>query len=200
MANVTQAVIPKVSNAGTNLPVPVLSRGALYSGRPVDDSIYLWGGTTSPWNESFTGYVAPLPPQYSLWSYDRTLQRWDPFDTGQGVQNRPNSGASAEAPNLGLAFFLNGGIDDHSQAGDSFKLANDSKPFLEGMIVVDTVNKTARNVSTASVTGDYPISRGKMEYVKNVGPKGILVAIGGNRKNVQDYTNTFVGDLVSHVV
>ena len=197
-SNVTQSLLSKDSSTHSGMPVPVLSRGALYGGLQDDANIYLWGGTTSPWNETFPGYKVPLPPQYSLWAYNQKSKIWDRFDTGQTIRNRPNGGPAAEATEQGLAFFFNGMVDDHSQTGNQFLLANDSKPFLEGMVVVDLAKKTAKNISTKAVVGDFPRSRGKMEYVKDVGSKGILVMIGGNRKNVQDYSNQFVGDLVSN--
>ena len=198
--NVPQTSIKKEKNPSTGTPVPVLSRAALYQGSKDDPNIYLWGGTTSPWNTSFPDYRSPLPAQFSLWSYEKSSHSWSQFDTGLTIENRPNSGASAEAPEQGLAFYFNGMLDDHSQQDIQLALDNSSKPFLEGMIVVDTINKTAKNISTQAVVGDYPRSRGKMEYVKEIGPKGILVMIGGNRKYISDYSNQFVGDLVSHDV
>ena len=71
------------------------------------------------------------------------------------------------------------------------------KVFLEGMVVLDTDTKTARNLSTKAVVGDYPRSRGKMIYVDDVGATGILVQIGGNQKFVGDSNNEYIGDLVS---
>ena len=121
---------------------------------------------------------------------------WGQFDTGLTVENRPNSGASAEARDQNLAFYFNGQLDTGSQVQTEFTLGDNSKPFLEGMIVINTQDKTARNLSTQAVVGNYPRTRGRLEYVPSLGSKGILVQIGGNRKEVHNYDNQYVGDLV----
>ena len=111
------------------------------------------------------------------------------------VANRPSSASSAEAPDLGLAFYFNGEMDSGSAVGSGVGGLND-KVFLKGMIVLDTKNQTARNVSTSAVSGDKPRSRGRMQYVPGIGKKGILVQIGGNQKPVNDTKDRHVGDLV----
>ena len=196
--NVSETAIPKDKPSDSGTPVPVLSRGALYQGGRDDETFYLWGGTTSPWNKTFPGYRSPLSSQYALWKYNLTDQRWGQFDTGLTVENRPNSGAAAEAPDQGLAFYFNGMLDGHSQLGIEDKLDDAAKPFLDGMIVIDTANQTAKNISTKAVVGDYPRTRARMEYIEGVGDKGVLVLVGGNRKHISDYANQYVGDLVSH--
>ncbi len=160
-----------------------------------DDNIYLWGGTTSYLNTSFPGWVSPFVPTYSLWSYNVVADTWDQYDVTLNVPNRPSSASSAEVPELGLAFYFNGEMD-YGSAQSSGINGTDDKVFLEGMIVIDTKNQTATNVSTSAVSGDHPRTRGEMQYVPGVGKKGILVQIGGNQKPVGDTQDRDVGDLV----
>ena len=163
-----------------------------------DTNIYLWGGTTSFTNTSFPGFESPTPAKHSLWAYDTAQGEWNPYDVSKGSPNRPSSAAYAEAPDQGLAFFLNGQID----SGSSFEtqnLGDEGKVFLRGMIVLDLKNRTARNISTSVVSGDNPRSRGRMQYIPGIGEKGILVHLGGNQKNVNDTTNSYVGDLVGTI-
>ena len=176
--------------------MPILSRGALYHGPDGDSNIYLWGGTTNYWNTSFPGYQDPSPQQYSLWSFDTAAQLWNQYDVTSGSANRPSRGSSAEATDQGLAFYFNGEIDSGSQmTTESFGL---NRPqYLEGMIVIDTNNRTARNLSTKAVSGDVPRSRGQLEYLPKVGPKGILVQLGGNQQSVIDQTDPYTMNLVS---
>lgn len=193
--NISETVITKGVNPKTGTDVPFLSRGALYHGMDDDENIYLWGGTTSYLNTSFPGWLPQYVSTYSLWSYSIISKRWDQHDVTRYVPRRPSSASSAEAPDLGLAFYFNGEMDFGS-AQDSGIKGKDDKVFLEGMVVIDTQNQTARNVSTANVVGDKPRTRGEMQYIPGIGEKGILVQIGGNQKPVNDTHDRLVGDLV----
>lgn len=112
---------------------------------------------------------------------------------------RPSSGSYAEAPNLGLGFFFNGGIDSGSSTNLQV-LSNDTKIWLTGMVVLDLETKTARNVSTAKLLDDNPRSRGRMVYVEGVGRKGVLVALGGSYKPASDASNTVIGTMVGFMI
>src|SRR5579862_5208722 len=112
--NVTESYIDKTKNPETGQGPPVIVRGVLYQGGSTDDNIYLYGGTTSYQNTSFFEYVPPSSSKYSLWSYDTKNNTWDQFDISAASPYRPCSGSFAEAPDLGLGFFLNGGIDSGS--------------------------------------------------------------------------------------
>lgn len=193
--NISEKVVVKGKNPKTGTAPPLVSRGALYQGADDDDNFYLWGGTTSFTNTSFPGWVPPSPATYSLWSYNINSTQWDQFDVRDKVPYRPSSASSAEAPDQGLAFYFNGEIDSGSSQ-QTQELGNDDKLFLEGMVVIDTRNHTARNLSTSAVSGNLPRSRGRMQYVPGIGEKGILVQIGGNQKPVDEIQNTYVGDLV----
>lgn len=61
------------------------------------------------------------------------------------VSNRPSWGAYAEIPEHGLAFYLNGAIDNMSTLQDQF---GDTAPqTLQGMVVLDLVHHKASLVA-----------------------------------------------------
>ncbi|KAL9070535.1 MAG: hypothetical protein Q9161_004832 [Pseudevernia consocians] len=97
---------------------PQVVRGTLYQGTQNDNSIYLYGGTTSYTNTSFPGWQPPYPSTYSLWSYNPGSTQWTQFDIGQYAPNRPSNGAAAEAVDQGLAFYFNGELDSGSSQGN----------------------------------------------------------------------------------
>lgn len=193
--DIVELALLKKMQPKTDFLPPILSRGALYQGMADDANIYLWGGTTSYTNTSFPGFESPTPAKLSLWAYDTILLEWNPFDVSKGSPNRPSSAAFAEAPDQGLAFFLNGQLDSGSST-ETQNLGDEGKVFLQGMIVLDLKNRAARNISTSAMSGERPRSRGRMQYISGIGEKGILVHVGGNQKIASDTTNTYVGDLV----
>lgn len=71
------------------------------------------------------------------------------------------------------------------------RFGNGIKQYLEGMIVIDTNNQTARNLSTRAVVGDMPRARGRMQYVSGIGDNGILVQIGGYQQSITNTTDSF---------
>ncbi|KAI9684437.1 MAG: hypothetical protein M1829_002247 [Trizodia sp. TS-e1964] len=176
--NISEVALPKDANPRTGTKPPFVIRGALYQGNPKDTRIWLYGGTTSWINQSFPNFDEPSTSQYSLWSFDPKSKEWDQFDVSLGANLRPNSGAYAEAPDQSLAFYLNGNIDNGSSISTTGLKGNTYQP-LSGMIVLDTGNQTARNLSTQAFSGDEPRSRGQMEYLPAVGSKGALVYLGG---------------------
>lgn len=186
--NISENALAKTPNPRTGTAPPVLSRGALFYGSANDSNIYLWGGTTSYWNTSFPGFEAPTSQQYSLWSFDIATQKWDQYDLMLGSANRPSSGSSTNAEELGLGFYFNGELDSGSETQTQI-YGNDVKQLIEGMIVVDLANQTARNLSTQAVSGDMPRSRGGMIYINDIGPHGVIVQIGGNQQNVTNTTD-----------
>ena len=193
--NISQGFLPKTPNPQTGTFPPVYSRGALYSSSPSDPNIYLYGGTTSFFNTSSPGYEIPYTSQYSLWSYDTNLRTWDQYDITAADPQRRNSGASAEAPDQGLAFYLNGQIDNGSAPATAS--LGGVVQFLEGMLVINTTNQQAKNISTASFSGSAPRTRGKMQYVDGVGSNGIVVYLGGSAKSANTLDTQEIGALVS---
>ncbi|MCJ1449290.1 MAG: hypothetical protein MMC23_009810 [Stictis urceolatum] len=188
--NITETFINKTANPNTGTWPPQVVRGSLFSGTAADSKIYLYGGTTSFRNVSFPGFQSPMPDQYTLWSYDTNTSNWDQYDVRDDAPLRVNSGASAEAPDLGLAFVF---IDNGSASGTSY--LRDVKQFLGGMIAIDTKTQAAKNISTAEATGNEPLSRSKITYVSGIGEKGILVLIGGSSKKIDEFDSSDIGQL-----
>lgn len=146
-------------------------------------------------NTSFPGFQNPYPANYSMWAYNTVNKTWTCYDMSNGSPNRPSSGSHTYSKDSALGFFFNGQVDSGSSK-ETVGLGDDSKIFLEGMIVVDTNQRTARNISTAAVVGDMPRTRGRMIYLSDVGDNGILVQFGGNQKPINETTNTYIGDLI----
>ena len=97
-----------------------------------------------------------------------------------------------------MGFYFNGQLDSGSEIQTEI-YGDGVKQLIGGMIVVDLVNQTARNLSTHAVCGDVPRSRGGMMYINDVGPRGIIVQIGGNQQNVTnttDITSPLIENLV----
>lgn len=113
--------------------------------------------------------------QYPLWSFDNETQNWDQFDLGQ--LKTPSNGLSTEAPDQGLAFYMNGQIDNGTDP-DTWA-TGDATTLLNGMMVIDLVNQTAKNISTQGMVTAHPRVGGSFEYLPHVGDSGALVAMGG---------------------
>ncbi|KAK4983980.1 hypothetical protein LTR50_006890 [Elasticomyces elasticus] len=150
-----------------------------------DPRIYLYGGYTSHWNATFPDFQWPALSQYVLWSYDTTSGRWDQYDISAASPWRPSSGAHTEAPDQGLAFYFNGEINSGSSQTTQV-LGDNVKIFLDGLIVINTTDHTATNLSTSAVSGTQPRTRGSMEYVPGLGSNGILVYVGVSYKSIDE--------------
>ena len=64
------------------------------------------------------------------------------------------------------------------------------------MVVINTVDHSARNLSTSTVTMGLPRTRGQMVYVPGIGDKGILVLLGGSSKPVDQHDSNEILNLV----
>lgn len=183
---------------------PQVVRGTLYQGAPSDSRIFLYGGTTSYANTSFPGWQDPDASTYSLWSFDSDSTTWDQYayPVGSNATYRPSSGAAAEAPDQGLAFYFNGMIDNGSSTETVILGVNNVNVFLPGMIVINTFgsDQTTRNLSTSDLTGNQARARGQMQYVPNVGKNGILVQLGGSSKSVTELSDTEIVNLVGSMI
>ncbi|KAF2493487.1 hypothetical protein BU16DRAFT_81154 [Lophium mytilinum] len=179
------------SNPKTGTYPPSLIRGTMFHGPADSKEVYAFGGTTFMGNTSFLGYVAPDASTYPLWTYayDSSDFRWGQNDIGQPW--KPNHGAAAEAIDQGLGFYLNGQIDKGTDSSTK-NFGNDSTLPLDGMLIIDLANATSNNISTAAISGDGPRVGGGLQYIADVGEKGILVAIGGqlSPQNVSTSTST----------
>ena len=193
-ANISETSTNITANPTTGSIPPQVVRGALYQGAQNDDRIYLYGGTTSFQNTSFPGWQSPAPPTYSLWSFDTTSTQWSQFDISRNAPYRPSIRAAAEAVDQSLAFYFNGELD----SGSSSQLGSISgnNVFLSGMVVINTTDQTARNLSTAQVDASLAWARGRMQYLPTVGEKGVLVLIGGSTFPANQLDSTDVVNLV----
>ena len=183
------------ANPTTGSVPPQVVRGTMYHGSQGDDGIYLYGGTTSYANTSFPGWQPPTPSTYTLWSYDTRSRQWTHYNVEQSAPYRPSNGAAAEAVDQGLAFYFNGELDSGSSQG--IDIMNLTSVFVSGMVVVNTTDQTARNLSTAQVSIDQARARGRMQYVPGIGEKGILVLIGGSTFPANQLNNMDSGNFVS---
>ncbi|CAD6584293.1 MAG: hypothetical protein ASARMPRED_001726 [Alectoria sarmentosa] len=177
--NIFETASNITANPTTGSVPPQVVNGALYQGTQDDDSIYLYGGTTSYANVSFPGWQGPVAPTYSLWSYDPGSAQWSQFDVSHNAPYRPSNGAAAEAVDQGLAFYYNGELDNGSSEQELGIIAG-TNVFLSGMVVINTTDQTARNLSTAQVSGDLARAHARMQYIPGAGEKGVLVLIGGS--------------------
>ena len=193
--NLTELVTNVTVNPKTGAAPPRLTQGTLFQGSSSDPSFYFYGGTTTWANTSFPGFKEPAPPTYALWACDSSTATWSQYDISMSVPNRPSSGAHAEAPDQSLAFYLNGELNNGSSHHELVFPAG-VNTFLTGMVVINTTDHTAKNLSTAGVTGTFPRARAQMQYLTGIGEKGILVLLGGSSKAVGDYNTTDLLGLV----
>lgn len=175
--NISEVVINKTAAIETGNPPPNVQSGAFFQGPPNDPQIYLYGGVTPSINQSFQYWQWPTTNQYTLWGFHTVSHAWAQYDIFSSVPERPSQGASAEVPDLGLAFYMNGMITKWSSPTTSY-LGNNTM-FLGGMVVIDLKKQTATNRSTDTITNGRARVRGGMIYVPKLGPNGVLVTVGG---------------------
>ena len=179
--NISEKAFNKTGIANV-LSTPVLSRGALYQGPSSDNNILLYGGTTSYINTSDPAFEPPTSDQFSLWSYDTVSRQVEQFNISSTSPYRPSAGAYTEASDQGLAFYLNGELDSGSST-ETQNLGDQRKLFLDGMIVINTNTKEARNISTATIGDGQPRTYGSLTYIPGIGEDGVLVNFGGSDRN-----------------
>lgn len=154
--------------------------GSLFHGPYSSPEVWTYGGTIFRGNESFLDTVSPAAFHdqsniYPLWSFNNETNTWNQFDIG--TLNTPNYGSSTEAPDQGLAFYLHGRTDNGTNIGA--KDSGDVQILLDGMIVIDMVRHTSKNISTAGMRDAQPRLGGGLQYVPTIGNNGLLVALGG---------------------
>lgn len=74
------------------------------------------------------------------WGFNTATHGWTQYDVSLNVPERPSWGAFAEAPNYGLAFYLNGLLSNESSLGTAG--ANITTRTLEGLVVINLQNHT----------------------------------------------------------
>ncbi|KAA8574999.1 hypothetical protein MFRU_002g03680 [Monilinia fructicola] len=155
----------------------VVLKGALFSGSPGSNQIYLYGGTEQSMNTSFYGYTDPTSPNQTLLSYDVKQNQWASINLDSTIPQKPSSGSSADVPDQGLGFYFNGEINDGSSTETTWIPEGSSVP-LEGMVMLNMTDNTTRNISTAAI--DASSRTGSiLQYIPGIGDKGILIQFGG---------------------
>ncbi|KAJ5082373.1 hypothetical protein N7532_011416 [Penicillium argentinense] len=191
--NITVTAVNKTVNSETGALPPSNIRGALYAGAQDDSNVYMYGGTVSYANQTFPGFMFSTAPTYSLWSVDPTGHTWNQFDVSLDVPFRPAGGAYAEATGRGMAFYLNGFLDNGSSP--DYQYYEDFRTYVPGLIVLNTTTQEAKNLSTSSLN-NYPRAMGGLVYLPKIGTEGILVSMGGVTKPV---TNSALSDMGTYV-
>ena len=151
----------------------------MYAGPSSDPNFYVFGGTKSQLNTSFSN-TYPDPSTYSLWSFDTSAQAWNQHDVSNAVPLRPSRGGYTEAPDQGLSFYFSGQADH----GSSQLTAGygDGTVGLQGMVMLNMTGEAGpqvRNLSTSTLDRDTAVASSELVYVPQVGLNGILVQMGG---------------------
>jgi len=132
----------------------------------------------------------------SLWSYDADTSVWKSFDMSPFGLVRPCSGANTIIEEKGLAFWFNGEQDLGSS--QESQVLNQTTKFLDGMVVLDLNNQTARNVSTTGVSNMARV-RGQLTHVPLAGNDGLLVLLGGGEKPSNNLEHDWKGERLRNV-
>src|SRR5690242_12537663 len=154
--------------------------GSMFHGTYSSPEVWTYGGTIFRGNETFLNSVNPdafhdQSNIYPLWSFNNKTNTWDQFDIG--TLNTPSYGSSAEASDQGLAFYLNGRTNNGTNIGA--KDTGDVEILLDGMVVIDLVHHTAKNITTQGMKDSQPRLGGSLQYVPGIGENGLLVALSG---------------------
>ncbi|KAF2118857.1 hypothetical protein BDV96DRAFT_487438 [Lophiotrema nucula] len=179
--NISIIALEEKPNPNTGTPIRHGVRGVMFAGPSNDSKVYVYGGTQFRGNESFPSanfdyYEVTFSDQYPLWSLDNSTQVWNQYDIDQ--KWTPSYGAATEAPDQGLAFYLNGRTDNGTSSPTLHD--GDIQTLLDGMVVIDMVQHTSNNASTTGMKDYQPRVGGAMQYVPGVGHNGVLVTLGGN--------------------
>ncbi|KAF2763572.1 hypothetical protein EJ05DRAFT_472466 [Pseudovirgaria hyperparasitica] len=174
--NITETAWKKETNpAGDFTPDIGVIRGSMFAGPDGDNKIYVYGGTTFMGNNSFPNWKQIQSDATPLWSYDTATNEWLPYSNS--LDDRPNYGASAEATDKSMGFYLNGQVDIGSYYASQY-LGNNTYN-LPGMVIIHLNNQTLANISTPGLPDSYPRVGGLLQYLPNVGEDGVLVSLGG---------------------
>lgn len=191
------------TNPDTGTPIPSLFRGYMFHGPDNSSAVYRFAGTNYMYNESFEGYVGPESSSYPLWTFNfnSSGSSWDQYNIAQPWL--PNHGAGIDAIDHGVGFYLNGQIDMGTSAKTLGALKDITQSLympVEGMLIIDLVNFSSKNISSSDLRGGAPRVGGTMEYIASVGDSGILVALGGQIQPAREggqKANRSEGELVS---
>ncbi|KAH7390995.1 hypothetical protein DE146DRAFT_151393 [Phaeosphaeria sp. MPI-PUGE-AT-0046c] len=173
--NISWTALEVQSNPATGDYVRhAMTNGAMYHGSYNTPEIYTYSGTTFRGNVSFLNSDKVYANAYPLFSFNNNTQTWNQYDLRQTTT--PSYGLSTEAPDQGLAFYLSGQVDNGTEPYT--RTVGDTSTLLNGMMVIDLVQKTARNI-TVTMKDPQPRVGGAFQYIPAVGGSGVLVALGG---------------------
>jgi len=168
-----------------------MSRGALYPDPTDPKKFWLFGGATATDNTTFNGYQLPQPEAWSLWSYQSDTDLWTGYDMSASGIHKPASAANTYVQDKGIAVWFNG-MQDKGSAAETTVLDTTTR-FLDGMVILDLKNQTARNVSTKAVS-DLARVRGGMVHIPLAGSDGVIVLLAGGEKTSADLTHDWKGE------
>lgn len=124
----------------------------------------------------------PFPAQQ--WEFDIDSETWtqetDFINNGTGKKiDRPGVAAHCDAPTLNQSFIFEGFVQQFSDPDYANYILYDTFKYLEGMLRLDTSQPQASVLTNLSISTFLQLrTDGAMIHVP-VGPKGILVLIGG---------------------
>lgn len=153
------------------------NNGAFFAGRGTQTDLWQFGGTTRGFNTSFRNFKNAPDTNYSIWKYDDSVKLWSAIDTSSSQITVPSYGSSAEAPSLGLAFYLGGQVN--AGTANSTQYLGNNTLQLGGMVVLNTDDGQIANL-TVDDTVDGNRRGAGMIYVDTYGPSGVLALIGGH--------------------
>lgn len=158
----------------TATPPANLVGGALYEVTTRLEQINLYGGAVIAFDDKFNNLTKINSLADSVWEYDTKSRAWSTLSsTDQGL-NVSRHSAHAQASEHHLTFYLD----------------------VEGLIVRNTSTGAVSHISGTSLPGGASRIGAGLQYIPDIGTKGILILIGG--ATVSDHwasTSTF-GELV----
>ncbi|CZR68786.1 uncharacterized protein PAC_18685 [Phialocephala subalpina] len=164
---------------------PALEDSALWYSTETRKIYQLGGWFSRNGNPSTAGYLPESAiPRAAIWEFDVDAELWsqetDFINNGTGKKiDRPGAAAHCDAPTLNQNFIFEGFVQQFSDPDYANYTLYDTFKYIEGMLRLDTSQPEAPVLTNISIpTFLQPRSDGAMIHVP-VGPKGILVLIGG---------------------
>ncbi|KAI8174353.1 hypothetical protein K4K53_009048 [Colletotrichum sp. SAR 10_77] len=145
--------------------------------------VYQLGGWWSSNNNENPAYIDDFPDP-AIWEFDIDTERWaksTDFEVSNNdhIVDRPGAAAFCDAPTLNRSYIFEGYTQRRSSPENSQYTPSMDFRFLEGMLELDTADKSEPKLTNISVpTYVGPRMNGAMVHVP-VGEKGIIVNIGG---------------------
>jgi hypothetical protein len=169
-----------IDHGGTSADPPSLLReGGLFQNNDAGEVLFVYGGVMANFTMGKSSPRSNSPVDNNLRSISPVNGSWSSQELGLEATFSPQQGASVQAGQQGLAFYFNGVVGN-----------KESREPHPRMIVLDLHNRTARNVSTATISPSGARVGATLQYVPAVGKKGALILIGGGMRQKDDGVNT----------